>query len=65
MSKRLNPRKNADDAYQAFMGMPESEWQGLLRSLMGGGCLEVEEQKGFDRALLDRAIEARRPGIVP
>ena len=65
MSEHPNPRKDADAAYAAFMGMEESEWQGLLRSLVGGGVLEIEEQKGFDRALLDRAIEARRPGIVP
>jgi hypothetical protein len=70
VSGRPNPRKNADDAYAAFMSMSESEWLGLLRSLLGsdgvpGGCLEIEEQKGFDRALLDRAIARRRPGIVP
>lgn len=54
MSERPNPRKNADDAYAAFMSMPQSEWMGLLCSLAGGGCLEIEEQKGFERALKDR-----------
>jgi hypothetical protein len=54
MAERPNPRKNADDAYQAFMSMPYSEWLGLLASMMGGGRLEIEEQKGFERALKDR-----------
>jgi hypothetical protein len=49
-----NPRKNADDAYAVFMGMPQSEWQGLCLSLFGGGVLEPAEQIGFERALADR-----------
>lgn len=49
-----DPRNNADDAYAAFMSMGESEWWGLIKSLLHGGCLQLEEQKGFDRALADR-----------
>ena len=49
-----NPRNNADDAYAAFMSMPQSEWLGLLMSLARGGVLQPEEQKGFERAEKDR-----------
>lgn len=49
-----NPRKNADDAYEAFMSMSDSEFNGLLASLLRGGVLEVEEQKGFERAVRER-----------
>lgn len=49
-----NPRENADDAYACFMSMGESEWQGCLRSIIGGGVLEPQEQLGFERALKDR-----------
>lgn len=51
-----DPRKNADDAFAAFMSMGEEEWQGLLFSILRGGALEVEEKKGFDRALVARAL---------
>lgn len=54
--RRLDPRNNADDAYQVFMSMGESEWQGLVRSLLKGGCLQPEEDKGFRRALSERKI---------
>jgi hypothetical protein len=50
----MSARSNADEAYAAFMSMGEEEWGGLLKSLIQGGCLEVEEQNGFDRALKDR-----------
>lgn len=58
--RERNPRTNADDAYAAFMSMGEDEWKGLLRSLYGGGVLQPEEKKGFDRALAERhgAIQA-------
>lgn len=49
-----NPRENADDAYAIFMDMPDSEWLGLLGSLLRGGALGVEEQRGFERAMNDR-----------
>lgn len=55
-----NPRKNADDAYEAFMAMPRSEWVGLIGSLIHGGVLEPEEQKGFDRALKERVLDRER-----
>ena len=55
-----DPRNNENDAYDAFMGMPESEWSGLLISLIRGGVLTPMEQRGFDRALLDRK---KRPGM--
>lgn len=58
MSERPNPRKDPEAAYQAFMSMPESEWQGLLRSLLGGGVLEIAEQQGFERALKDRRVRS-------
>ena len=51
---RKNPRENADDAYEAFMGMGESEWRGLLMSILQGGVLEPAEQVGFERALNER-----------
>lgn len=50
----MSARDNADEAYAAFMSMGESEWTGLLISLVKGGCLEIEEQRGFDRALKER-----------
>lgn len=49
-----DPRKNADDAYAVFMSMPDSEWQGLLLSILGGGVLEPAEEQGFRRALDER-----------
>lgn len=52
--RKPDPRNNADDAYAAFMSMGEDEWSGLLRSLMGGGVLQPEEDKGFKRALAER-----------
>ena len=51
---RPNPRKNADDAYDAFMSMGDEEFQGALFSILKGGCFEPEEDKGFRRALKDR-----------
>jgi hypothetical protein len=65
MSERPNPRKDPEAAYQAFMGMGESEWRGLLRSLMGGGVLEVAEQVGFERALKDRRLLHNDSEIAP
>lgn len=53
--RKSNPRDNADDAYTAFMSMPQSEWLGLCMSLLGGGVLQPAEQIGFERALADRA----------
>ena len=50
-----DPRNNADDAYAAFMSMERREWLGLLGSLVQGGALQPEEQKGFERAMKDRA----------
>jgi len=48
--RKPDPRNNADDAYSAFMSMGDSEWQGLLRSLAGGGVLTEAETEGFKRA---------------
>ena len=53
-AKKPNPRKNADDAYEAFMDMPDSEWHGLVMSIVSGGVLEVEENLGFERAMKAR-----------
>lgn len=50
-----DPRNNADDAYAVFMSMPQSEWLGLIGSLVQGGRLQPAEQEGFDRAVKDRA----------
>jgi hypothetical protein len=52
---RRDPRNNPEDAYQAFMSMPNSEWNGLIRSLFHGGVLTTAEQVGFDRAIKNRA----------
>jgi hypothetical protein len=49
-----DPRNNESAAYRVFMAMPESEWQGLVRSLLAGGVLTPAEQRGFDAALEDR-----------
>jgi hypothetical protein len=49
-----DPRNNAEDAYQAFLSMPTSEWLGLLASLLRGGVLTPAEQEGFERAVQDR-----------
>jgi hypothetical protein len=61
MSERKDPRNNADHAYEAFMSMGDSEWKGLLLSLGGGGCLQVEEKKGFDRAYAER----KKAPVIP
>jgi hypothetical protein len=49
-----DPRNNINDAYLAFMGMPTSEWNGLVRSLLGGGVLTPIEQEAFEMAAKDR-----------
>lgn len=49
-----DPRNNADDAYAAFMSMPQSEWLGLCMSLATGGVLTPAEQVGWERAVIDR-----------
>lgn len=50
----MNPREDPDDAYAAFMSMSQSEWLGLIGSLMSGGVLTPAEQEGFERAVEDR-----------
>lgn len=57
---RPNPRKNADDAYEAFMSMGDEEWQGALFSVLKGGAFEAEEKKGFDRALVARSLKNQK-----
>lgn len=54
-SVKKNPRGNADDAFEAFMSMPDEEWRGLVMSLVSGGVLEFEENKGFERAMKERS----------
>jgi hypothetical protein len=49
-----DPRNNAQDAYEGFMSMPDSEWLGLIGSLLRGGVLTPAEQEGFERALKAR-----------
>lgn len=51
-----DPRNNPEDAYEAFMSMPASEWFGLIDSLMRGGVLTTAEQEGFNQALTDRKV---------
>lgn len=41
------------------MSMGQREWFGLLASLMGGGCLQPQEQLGFERALEARKAVAQ------
>lgn len=55
-SGECDPRNNADDAYEAFMNMGTEEWKGLFRSLTSGGVLEIEENKGYWRALKERGL---------
>lgn len=50
-----DPRNNADDAYAAFMSMSDSEWLGLIGSLLRGGVLQPAENEGFMRASATRA----------
>lgn len=47
----FDPRNNAEDAFQAFIKMPSTEWSGLIGSLLRGGVLTPAEQEGFERAL--------------
>lgn len=56
---RKHPRTNPDDAFEAFMAMPLSEWRGLLGSLVRGGILTPAEQQGFDRAAAERSKRKR------
>lgn len=64
-----DPRNNADDAYASFMSMGDSEWNGLLKSLAGGGILQPEEHKGFLRARDERRrrqqLEAAKEAAKP
>lgn len=48
------PRENADDAYATMMQMPQSQWLGLVGSLISGGMLTPPEMNGFMRAIQDR-----------
>lgn len=59
VDRKPDPRNNADDAYDAFVKMGDSEWQGLLRSLAGGGVLTEAETEGFKRARTERAQLSR------
>lgn len=49
-----SPRDDSGEAYRQFMAMPDTEWAGLVASLLAGGVLETAEQEGFQQALLDR-----------
>lgn len=51
---RRDPRNDPDDAYEIFMAMPQSEWLGLIASLIKGGVLTPAESAGFHRACDDR-----------
>lgn len=53
-----NPRKDPELAYQAFMSMPQSEWLGLVSSLLRGGVLEPAEMEGFLRATKERRAQS-------
>lgn len=52
--RKLDPRNNADDAFTVFMAMGDSEWSGLIGSLLRGGVLQPQEQVGFERAIAAR-----------
>lgn len=60
-TEKGDPRNNADDAFAAFMSMPESEWLNCLGSIVGGGRFQPEEQKGFERAMKARAAANSNP----
>jgi hypothetical protein len=62
---RRDPRNNPEDAYQAFMNMPNSEWNGLIACLFHGGVLTPAEQEGFDRAIKNRAALNGPNGLDP
>lgn len=49
-----DPRNNPDDAYAAFMSMPQAEWLGVIGSLLRGAAFTPAEQVGLERALKDR-----------
>lgn len=53
-----DPRNNPEDAFQAFVSMPQSEWLGLVGSLLNGGVLTPAEQEGFERAVDERVKRA-------
>lgn len=38
--------------------MPDSEWNGLIQSILRGGVLEVEEQRAFEVVLAERNAAA-------
>lgn len=64
IERKPDPRNNADDAYEAFMGMERSEWFGLLSSLIQGGVLTPAEQIGFKRAEIERRVPTPEPLFV-
>lgn len=54
-TRTFDPRKDADDAFQAFLSMGDREWLDASVSSMGGYLFEVEERKGYERAADTRA----------
>ena len=50
----VDTRNNAENAFQAFRGMSQEEWSGLIASLMRGGVLSPAEQEGFEKAMRER-----------
>ena len=53
----MSPRDNVEEAYQALINMSDSEWSGLIRSLMDGGVLTEIENEAFNRALDERGLK--------
>jgi hypothetical protein len=54
VSPEFDPRENADDAFQAFMGMDQSQWDAMMDESHGGAFLTGPEQEGLSRAIAER-----------
>ena len=52
------PGRDYESSLRGFREMPDDEWQRLLWSLLGGGVLEVEEQRAFEVVLKERNAKA-------
>lgn len=62
------PGRDYERSLKGFREMPDGEWNRLLLSLLGGGCLEVEEQRAFEIVLKERNAAdqaAAVPGVEP
>lgn len=58
--RKRDPRNNAQDAFEAFMGLGQDAWDDVLKSLWSGGTFTPAEEEGFRRACTERTKGSKR-----